>query len=254
MKNLVPEDRPSWTARLSELFSGPPKTKTATRASRPSKPDRKPDPGPGPDTTTDREDIIPPERRKAVMSTLDDTEHKFSLGALVLATVAGIAIPAYILATNKVTKHGKNSIAVAPDALLLGGAILLFCLIGFLALWKRKRTFLTFTFFLIGFGFTLFVGLVGFVFIFLGGWLLLRAWRINRYGTTNSKLIAREARNQPRGRDRKQAARTASTKGGAKTTTTSSAAERRSPTPSKRYTPKAPPRKKIPKPVAKPGE
>jgi hypothetical protein len=250
MKNLVPEDRPSWTARLSELFSGPPRatTKAATRPSRQSKPDSEPDPGPDP------EDIIPSERRKAVMSTLDDTERKFSLAALVLATVAGIAIPAYILAENKVTKQGKNSIAVAPDALLLGGAILLFCLIGFLALWKRKRTILTFTLFLVGFGFTLFVGLVGFVFILLGGWLMLRAWRINRYGTTNSKLIAQQARNQPRGRDRK-AARTAPARGGASGKTSSATtADRKPPTASKRYTPKSPPRKKIPKPATKPGE
>jgi hypothetical protein len=248
MKNLVPEDRPSWTARLSELFSGPPRatTKAATRPSRQSKPD--PEPGPDP------AEIIPHERRKAVMSTLDDTERKFSLAALVLATVAGIAIPAYILAENKVTKSGKNSIAVAPDALLLGGAILLFALIGFLALWKRKRTILTFALFLIGFGFTLFVGLVGFVFILLGGWLMLRAWRINRYGTTNSKQIAQQARDQPRGRDRKQAARTAAARGATGGKASSASAERKSPTASKRYTPKSPPRKKVPKPATKPGE
>ena len=46
-------------------------------------------------------------------------------GRFVLATVAGIAIPAYFIAENKVTKAGKNSIAVAPDAKLLGGVILL---------------------------------------------------------------------------------------------------------------------------------
>ena len=190
MKNLVPEDRPSWSARLSELFSSPPKTtKSAARTSRAPTPD--PEPAP------DEAEIIPPEQRKAVMASLDATEQKWSLGALILATVAGIAIPAYILATNKVTKHGKNSIAVTPDAALLGGAILLFCLVGFLALWKRKRTILTFDLFLVGFGFTLFVGLIGFVFILLGGWLMLRAWRMNRYGTTNSKLIAREASAQP---------------------------------------------------------
>jgi hypothetical protein len=184
------------------------------------------------------------------MASLDATEQKLSLGALILATVAGIAIPAYILATNKVTKHGKNSIAVAPDAALLGGAILLFCVIGFLTLWKRKRTFLTFDLFLIGFGFTLFVGLVGFVFIFLGGWLMLRAWRLNRYGTTNAKLIAREAKAQPRGRDRRQSAKAAATKGKSPTTN----ADRKPPAASKRYTPKSPPRKKIPKPATNPGE
>lgn len=244
MKNLVPEDRPSWSARLSELFSSPPKTtKPASRTSRAPTPD--------PERSSDSEEIIPPEQRKAVMAGLDATEQKWSLGALILATVAGIAIPSYILATNKVTTHGKNSIAVAPDAALLGGAILLFCLIGFLALWKRKRTILTFDLFLVGFGFTLFVGLIGFVFILLGGWLMLRAWRINRYGTTNSKLIAREASAQPRRRDRRQAGTSAGARSSSKTSkaTGPATADRKPPTASKRYTPKSPPRKKIPKPA-----
>jgi hypothetical protein len=251
MKNLVPEDRPSWSERLTQLFAGPPKpaaSKTATRPSRNSPRDT------GPAADLDDGEILPPAERKAAMSTLDATERKLSLGALVLATVAGTAIPAYILAANKVTKHGKNSIAVAPDALLLGGAILLFCLIGFLTLWKRKRTLLTFDFFFIGFGFTLFVGLVGIVFILLGGWLMLRAWRLNRYGTTNSKLIAREAAARPRGRDRKQAAKATGSRGGSTARTGTTSGERKPPTASKRYTPKAPPRKKIPKPVTKPGE
>ncbi len=99
------------------------------------------------------------------MSTLNQLETKWTLGAFVLATVAGIAIPAYFIAENKVTKAGKNTIAVAPDAKLLGGVILVLCAIGFVALWKRKRTLVAFDLFLVGFAFTLFVGLIGFAFI-----------------------------------------------------------------------------------------
>ncbi len=62
-----------------------------------------------------------------------------------------------------------------------------------MALWKRKRTLVAFDLFLVGFAFTLFIGLIGFAFILLGGWLMLRAWRLNKYGTTNAKAIAREA-------------------------------------------------------------
>jgi hypothetical protein len=232
MKNLVPDEggqNPSWTERFMNMFAG---VRTGPGGS-------------GPKAEPAR--ILPPERRKAAMGTLDDAEYKWSLGALVLATVAGIAIPAYILATNKITKHGKNSIAVAPDAALLGGAIVLFCIIGFLALWKRKRTILTFDLFLVGLGFTPFIAVVGFIFIFLGAWLMLRAWRINRYGTTNAKLITREAREQPRGRDRKQQ-RTRTSKAPPRS------GERKPPAASKRYTPKSPPRKKIPKPASKPTE
>jgi hypothetical protein len=159
---------------------------------------------------------------------------------LILATVAGIAIPLYFIAKNKVTKDGKNSIAVAPDAKLLGAVILVLCAIGFVALWKRKRTLVAFALFLLGFAFTLFVGLIGFAFILLGGFLMLRAWRLNKYGTTNSKVIAREAAARPRGRQRKEAATKSTSK-------TSDPAVRKPPTASKRYTPKAPVRKKIPK-------
>lgn len=190
----------------------------------------------------ERPEILPPEARKAAMSSLDPSEAKWTFGALLLATLAGIAIPLYFIAENKVTKNGKNSIAVAPDAKLLGGVILVLCAIGFAALWKRKRTLVAFSLFLVGFAFTLFVGLIGFGFILLGGFLMLRAWRINKYGTTNSKVIAREAATRPRGRQRKEAARS-----NAKASTSSTPGARKPPTASKRYTPKAPTRKKLPK-------
>jgi len=220
-------DRPqTWSARLLGAFSGP-KPGAGAGGS-------KQEAGPAA--------ILPPEERKAAMSSLDPIEVKWSLGALVLATVAGIAIPAYITAENKVTKEGKDTIAVAPDAKLLGGAILLLCVIGFLSLWKRKRTLVAFDLFLVGFAFTLFIGLIGFAFILLGGWLMLRAWRLNKYGTTNARAIAKETAARPRGRERKEAA-----KAGPKST--SGPAARKPPTASKRYTPKSPPRKKVPKPT-----
>ncbi len=217
----------TWSARLMGVFTGP-------------------SPSGSPGQATDPAEILPQSERKAAMSTLSELERKWTLGAFILATVAGIAIPAYFVAENKVTKAGKNSIAVAPDAKLLGGVILILCVIGFAALWKRKRTLVAFDLFLIGFAFTVFVGLIGFAFILLGGWLMLRAWRLNKYGTTNSKMIAREAASRPRGRERKEAARSAS-KSSSKAS--SSPAARKPPTASKRYTPKAPPRKKIPKPT-----
>jgi len=216
----------TWSARLLGAFSG---------SRSPRTPDEKDDPG-------NQVAILPPGARKAAMSTLDPMESKWALGALVLATIAGIAIPAYITATNKVTKRGKDTIAVAPDAKLLGGVILLLCVLGFLALWKRKRTLVAFCLFLLGFAFTLFIGLVGFAFILIGGWLMLRAWRLNKYGTTNARAIARQTAERRSGRDRSG---TAKPKASAKTPST--AGTRRPPTASKRYTPKAPARKKIPK-------
>jgi hypothetical protein len=179
------------------------------------------------------------------MRSLDPQEVKLAFGAFTLATVAGIAIPAYILASDKVTKAGKHTIAVAPDAALLGGVIIVLCILGFITLWKRKRTFVSFALFLIGFAFTLFIGLIGFVFILVGGWLMLRAWRINRYGTTDAKAIRQEAASRPRGKGAAASTSKTATKGKA----SSQPGARKPPTASKRYTPKAPARKKIPKPT-----
>ena len=188
------------------------------------------------------------------MSGLDRKEHRFALAGLVLATLAGIAVPLWVISQNRVSKAGKNSIAVAPDAWLLMIAILAFCLMGFIALWKRKRTLVTFSLFLVGFGFTLFIGVIGFAFILLGGWLMLRAWRVNKYGSTNAKVVAREAaasRSERRERGGGATSRGSRSTRGAKepARTASSSGERKPPTANKRYTPKAPPRKKIPKPT-----
>jgi hypothetical protein len=218
---LLPDDQPKGLqARVSGLF------KSASGGNQ-----RQREPG----------EVIPPEGRKAAMSSLDPLEYKWSFRALVLGTIAAVALPLYVVSQNRISKDGKNSIAVAPDAWLVMAALLLFCVIGFLALWKRKRTLVAFSLFLIGFGATLFVGLVGFAFIAFGGWLMLRAWRMNRYGTTNAKAVAREAAARPRGKERKD-------KVSAKSPAPGPAA-RKPPTASKRYTPKAAPRKKIPKPT-----
>ena len=214
----------TWSARLLGAFTG-----------------SSPGSG-GSEDKTDPSQILPPERRKAAMTSLDALEVKLSFWALVVATIVSVAIPVYILAAHKVTKRGGHSITVGPDAILLYGAILLFCAVGFFALWKRKRTILCFDFFLIGFGLTVSLTVVGFVYIFFGAWLMLRAWRINKYGTTNAKVIAKEAAARPRGRERKETAK-------ASGRSPATAGERKPPTANKRYTPKAPPRKKIPKPT-----
>jgi hypothetical protein len=214
-----------WTLRLKETFWPSPTPKL------------------GEDGEPDR---VPPERRKEVMRSLDPQEVKLAFGAYALATIAGIAIPAYILATDKITKAGKHSISVAPDAALLGGVIIVLCILGFVTLWKRRRTFVSFSLFLIGFAFTLFIGLIGFVFILVGGWFMLRAWRINRYGTTDAKAIRQEAASRPRGKAGAATSRGASSSKGK---ASSQPGERKPPAASKRYTPKAPARKKIPKPT-----
>jgi hypothetical protein len=90
----------------------------------------------------------------------------------------------------------------------------------------------------IGFSFTLIFAPLGFAIIILGGWLMLRAYRIQKFGTPTAKLAAREAAARPPRRERKKIAATPVKPSGYKP-----------PTANKRYTPKAAPRKKVAKPV-----
>ena len=93
--------------------------------------------------------------------------------------------------------------------------------------------------------------IIGIIFVFGGGWLLMRAWRVQRYGTTNAKevrAIATERAKERRGAKSGPAAggrwgRRAAAGSGA-----SSASARRAPSPNKRYTPKTP-RKRPPPPA-----
>jgi hypothetical protein len=183
--------------------------------------------------------------RKAAMRTLDATEMKWSKAGLILSALLGVAIPVIVASQHKTTKVvGNNaSTAVTPDALLLGGVVLLFCLLGAVAFHRRRRSLLAFAFFVVGFALSLLTSLVtilplGLAIIVLGGWLMLRAWRLQKYGTTNAKQVAREAATRPSRKVRQQAAKTPVKPTGHK-----------APTANKRYTPKAPSKKKIPKPA-----
>ena len=92
--------------------------------------------------------------------------------------------------------HGNGS----PDAFLVGGLVLLFCVIALVALRLRKRTVVALSFMLNGLALTLILLPLGFALVLLGGWLMLRPSRINRYGTANSKAVARQASERRRGR------------------------------------------------------
>ncbi len=189
--------------------------------------------------------IIPLEQRKSKMSSMDGRETRFSFIGFLLAAIFGLVLPIYYIVKHVETKTGKHQVSVGPDALLLGGAVLLFAVVGFIVLWKRRRTMVAFLLFLVGLGVGYSILFIGFVFIVLGGWLMLNAWRIHRYGTADAKLIRQEAANRPRGRE----ARAAAPRSKAAGTSSSGSGTRKAPTASKRYTPKAPPRKKIPKPT-----
>jgi hypothetical protein len=194
--------------------------------------------------------VLHPDERKPAMNGLDPLEVKWSVAGLILSTLFIIGIATYIAINHNTTKAGHHRVSVAPDAYLIGGVVILFCVVGLIGLRVRKRTIVAFSFFIVGLALAIPLLPLGLGMVILGGWLMLRAFRINKYGTANAKSIAAEAGNRPRGRDRGSAA----TRGGTKTKSSAKSAPadpavRRPPTASKRYTPKAPPRKKIPKPT-----
>jgi hypothetical protein len=180
------------------------------------------------------------------MSSLGPVEVKWSKAGLIVSAVLGVIFTLYLRSahSNKtvtVVRHGKKVKELVPISdswLLLGVILLVFCVIGGLALQRRKRTMLVFSFFVIGFSFTLIFAPLGFAIIILGGWLMLRAYRIQKFGTPTAKVAAREAAARPRRKERKQATRVPPTPTGHK-----------APTANKRYTPKAAPRKKVVKPT-----
>jgi hypothetical protein len=212
--------------RLSPMFLRPAKPKEVV----PEEPDR----------------VLKPEERKAAMSGLNAIEVKWAKGGLILATVLGIGLTLYYSAahrtrTETIVKNGhkiKGTVPISATWLLLGVIVLAFCALGFYALKKRKRSLVVFAFFVSGFSFTLIFPPLGFALIALGGWLLLRAYRIQKFGTANAKMAAQQARARPPRRERKSAISTAS-----------KPAAYKPPTANKRYTPKAAPRKKVAKPT-----
>lgn len=150
--------------------------------------------------------------------------------------VAGIAHIHYVAATKTCDGIYPASHYFLPlvVVLVLAAAIYVTVLIG-------RRSALAFTLVMTGLALGTFVYLLPYA--VAGGWVMLRAWRTQKYGAPSSKSVltgwvpppargtARRATSSPpRGR-----------KGKVGSTTTA----RKPPTANKRYTPKSPPKKKV---------
>jgi len=185
--------------------------------------------------------------RRAAMSGLDATEVKWSKAALTLVALIGSFIVIYLAAdhpTHKVTQkiHGVDHIRIVPISdsyLLLGAVVVAFCLMGLEGVRRRKRTLVAFALLIDGFALTLAFAPLGLAVILCGGWLMLRAYRIQKFGTPNAKQAARAAATRPPRRERKQTAKVSA----------SNVTGHKPPTANKRYTPKAAPRRKVAKPT-----
>jgi hypothetical protein len=105
------------------------------------------------------------------------------------------------------------------------------CLIVFA--WRRKRAGVAFAGLFLG----LALGTVGLPFLFLGGWLVIRALRLQKYGDASFSGSSRQAREmaQERRQGRSTTARSPKKAKGSKTALPALPAP---PAPSKRYTPK----------------
>ena len=224
---LQPSGPRSWLDRAVRAIAGP---------------DRDPSVG----LRRDPEYIVPADQRKTAMNGLDQLEVKWSVLGILVSAVVAVGVAVYVASVHETTKNGKATVTVSPDAFLVGGLVLLFCVVALVALRLRKRTVVAFSFMLNGLALTLVLLPLGFALVLLGGWLMLRAFRINRYGTANSKAVARQASERRRGRSgagaSSKAARPSKSSGKA-------AVGPKTPTANKRYTPKSAPRKKLPKPT-----
>ena len=116
--------------------------------------------------------------------------------------------------------------------LVVGLAILAFA-------WNRKRVGVIVASLLLG----LAGGTAGIVFLFLGAWLVIRAYRLQKYGDATFTGSSRRAREMGQTR-RETRASTPKRARGAKSSETASTKAVAAPAPSKRYTPKKPNRRK----------
>jgi hypothetical protein len=204
--------------------------------------------------------------REVIMG-LDATERKVSfIGAFVAFALAGLFVPhlvknTYLTDTANPTKghactapfhwDAAKSLCVHvrlthPSYWVPQFALILLVGVSIgLSAWWKKRVGVAFSGFLIG----LALGTVGLPFLLLGGWLLVRALRLQRYGDPSffgSSRKAREAadaRRAVRGSTRpERPERAAATR--SRRRAAPEPAARTAPTPSKRYTPKKPVRKR----------
>jgi hypothetical protein len=200
------------------------------------------------------DEILPQPKRRAAMDTLDAQEIKFASAGLIIALIlAGISF--FLINDAKPTKktvlRGGHKVTelvpLSPNLVFLVVAVVVITALAYLALRKRKRTLLAFGFFLIGLGYAEVFVPIGLALIVLGGWLLLRAYRINKYGNPSAKVVARQAATRPRGPREPRARRERGTS--SRSTSPTKAGAPKPTVANKRYTPKSAPRKKVIKPT-----
>lgn len=238
--------------RLSQTFLRPPKPNT-----RPSQP------------AAEQVDLasLTDEQKRARITQIDPLERKIGLAAsafgvvlTVIATVPYMISKIVVATTTKPVGHhcpgGLTYTAHGSQAATCNGVyppshyavylvvFLIFSAAIFVSVRMGRRSALAFTVVLTGLGLASSVSLIVCLpFLIVGGWILLRSFRAQKYGAPNAKSpLPGWAPPAPRsfsGRAKKSAPRPAS-----RSAAGPKAAERKAPAANKRYTPKAPPKKK----------
>jgi hypothetical protein len=217
------------------------------------------------------DDPLDDEERALYMKSVSALERRWSRVAFLLGVFGGVIVAGFVLAKHPTTNQTlkltgglpwsvgtkTEKVKVSDVYVLAGSFVAVLGASGLLALRFRKRSLVIFCLFFLGLAFTWLYAILGLAFIFLGGWMLLRSWRVQRHGVASGKAAAQaSAQKRAELRGQKTGTKPAARSSAAKTTTprttrkpATSTAERKAPTPSKRYTPKAPVKKKIPKPT-----
>ena len=210
-----------------------------------------------PFTPTPEAELSDPELRER-MRTLDTLERKWGFGAAALVLVPALLVIPFLFHSTKQTtpEHLSRALCQLQHFTWTGKSceliqvlqpshfvlpFVLLCSIGSVMLYAVWRSMRALTIFM-----SLFAGIAGFRYspiIFIAGmgfgvWLLVRSWRLQRYGAKDSKTVRKVA--VERSAERREARRTAKLAGPA-----GGVPAKATPTPSKRYTaPKSKPRRK----------
>lgn len=131
--------------------------------------------------------------------------------------------------------HHPSQYALQYSFLVAIGLIILF------GVWRSKRVLVAVASLFAGLG----TGVTGILSIFYGGWLLLRSWRLQRYGVSGGAAVRAMAveRSKER-RENRTTSRTPRMSRMSGKSSTTAADGPKPPQSSKRYTPKAQPRKR----------
>jgi hypothetical protein len=178
------------------------------------------------------QELSDPELRER-MRTLDPTERKWGFGVAGLALVFSLlVIPSLLHNTTRAVSQTFNRAKCLREG-DVWSATTKTCS----KLYHPADFVLVFVLLIfVGLAATLVTGVIGIAAIGYGAWLLMRSWRLQRYGAKDSKTVRKVA--TERADERREAKRAA------KQSPSGSVPSKTSVTPSKRYTPKSKPRRK----------